>query len=142
MRRVTRQKEAILRILSNTSSHPTADQIYVEVKKEIPSISKGTVYRNLKILQESGEITELVLNSALGRYEVKQKNHYHFRCERCARVIDLDIPVERGLDRKVALRTGLKISGHQLEFRGVCRDCQPNIKNKRKTEIAFNQFNG
>jgi Fur family peroxide stress response transcriptional regulator len=54
MRRKTKQKEAILRILKDTRSHPTADSIYEEVRKEIPHISKGTVYRNLRILQESG----------------------------------------------------------------------------------------
>jgi len=126
MRRETKQREAILRILRNTKSHPTADWIYEEVKKEIPNISKGTVYRNLQVLQENGAVSELNLNGTVSRFEAKQDSHYHFRCEQCGRVIDVDVPVEKELDQKVTKRTGLKISCHQLEFRGVCHDCQHN----------------
>jgi Fe2+ or Zn2+ uptake regulation protein len=124
MRRETKQREAILRVLRNTRSHPTADWIYAEVKKEIPNISKGTVYRNLQVLQENGAVSELNLNGTVSRFEAKQESHYHFRCERCGRVSDMDQPVDRELDQKVAKRTRLKISYHQLEFRGICHDCQ------------------
>ena len=110
--------------MRSTKSHPTADWIYEEVKKEIHHISKGTVYRNLKVLQENGQVSELNLSGTVSRFEAKQENHYHFRCERCDRVFDVDEPVDRKLDRKVAKRTGLKISHHQLEFRGLCQDCQ------------------
>lgn len=124
MRRKTKQKEAILRILKDTRSHPTADSIYEEVRKEIPHISKGTVYRNLRILQESGCISELRLKETWTRFEVTQASHYHFRCEQCGRVMDVEVPVDKRLDHKVAVKTGLKIYSHQLEFRGVCMDCQ------------------
>ena len=110
--------------MRNTRSHPTADQIYEEVRKDIPNISKGTVYRNLQVLQDDGAITELKLNDTLSRYEVKQESHYHFRCEKCGRVSDIDMPVNIELDQQVEKRTGLKISYHQLEFRGLCKDCQ------------------
>ncbi len=124
IRRETRQREAILNILRQADSHPTADWIYDEVRKVIPNISKGTVYRNLKVLQEMGEISELSLNGTVSRYEGRQINHYHFRCERCGRVFDLDEPVNYKLDKRVAERTGFRVSYHQLEFRGLCRDCQ------------------
>jgi Fe2+ or Zn2+ uptake regulation protein len=124
MRRKTKQRETILRVLRNTRSHPTTDWIYEEVKKEIPKISKGTVYRNLQVLQENGTVSELNLNGTVSRFEAKQESHYHFRCEQCGRVIDVDQPVDRELDQKVARRTRLKISYHQLEFRGICHDCQ------------------
>ena len=124
MRRETKQREAILTVLRNTRSHPTADQIYGEVRKSIPNISKGTVYRNLQVLQEDGDITELNLNGTLGRYETKQERHYHFRCEKCGRVFDLDEPVNTEIEKRVAERTGFKVSSHQTEFRGLCKDCQ------------------
>ena len=124
MNRQTRQREAILRLLRGTSSHPTADQIYDEVRKEILNISKGTVYRNLKVLQEMGLVSELNLNDTVSRFEAKQESHYHFRCERCGRVFDVDEPIDKELVRKIAKRTGFKISYHQLEFRGLCHDCQ------------------
>ena len=123
-RRETKQREAILRVLRNTKAHPTADWIYQEVRKEIPNISKGTVYRNLQVLQADGAVTELNLDGALSRFEVKQARHYHFRCDQCGRVFDLDEPVNNELDERVAMRTGFKVSYHQTEFRGLCRDCQ------------------
>jgi len=128
MRRKTKQREAILRTLRKTRSHPTVDQIYDEVRKHIPNISKGTIYRNLQVLQENGDITELKLNGTLSRYEVKQESHYHFRCEKCGRVSDIDIPVNSELDREAEKRTGLKVAYHQLEFCGLCKDCQNILK--------------
>lgn len=123
-RRETRQRKAILNILREADSHPTADWIYDEVRKIIPDISKGTVYRNLKILKDTGEISELNLNGTVSRYEGRQDNHYHFRCERCGKIFDLDEPVNSELDTRIAERTGFKVSYHQLEFRGLCNDCQ------------------
>jgi len=128
MRRETKQRETILRVLRNTRAHPTADWIYEEVKKEIPNISKGTVYRNLQVLQEDGSVSELNLNGTLSRFEAKQESHYHFRCEQCGKVFDLDEPVNNELDERVAKRTGFKVSHHQLEFRGLCIDCQQQSK--------------
>jgi Fe2+ or Zn2+ uptake regulation protein len=124
MNRQTKQRQAILTLLRGISSHPTADQLYDEVRKEIPNISKGTVYRNLKVLQEMGLVSELNLNGTISRFEAKQESHYHFRCEKCGRVFDVDEPVDEELDQRVANKTGLKISYHQLEFRGLCHECQ------------------
>jgi len=101
-----------------------ADWIYDEVRKVIPNISKGTVYRNLKILEEKGEISELNLNGTVTRFEGRQTNHYHFRCTGCGRIFDLDETVDVELDERVARKTGFKVSYHQLEFRGLCKDCQ------------------
>jgi Fur family transcriptional regulator, peroxide stress response regulator len=124
MRRDTKQREAILKVLRNTRSHPTADQIYDEVRKDIPKISKGTVYRNLQVLAEDGVISVLNITGTQGRYEIKQESHYHFRCEKCGRVVDLNEPIDKDLDEKIATKTGFTISYHQTEFRGLCKDCQ------------------
>ena len=123
-RRETRQREVILNVLRSADSHPTADWIYDEVRKVIPNISKGTVYRNLKILREKGEISELNLSGTVSRFEGRQENHYHFRCDKCGQVFDLDEPVNNDLDERVARKTGFKVSYHQLGFRGLCKDCQ------------------
>jgi Fur family peroxide stress response transcriptional regulator len=124
MRRDTKQREAILKVLRNTRSHPTADQIYDKVRKDIPNISKGTVYRNLQVLGEDGAISVLNINGTQSRYEVKQESHYHFRCEKCGWVFDLDEPIDKDLDERISRKTGFTVSHHQTEFRGLCRDCQ------------------
>jgi Fur family peroxide stress response transcriptional regulator len=95
MRRDTKQREAIIRILRNTRSHPTADQIYDEVRQDIPNISKGTVYRNLQLLAEDGAVSVLNIDGTQNRYEQKREAHYHFKCETCRRVFDLNEPVDK-----------------------------------------------
>lgn len=124
MRRNTRQRDAVLRVLRGTRAHPTADQIYDDVRKIIPNISKGTVYRNLQVLQDDGAITELNISGTQSRYEVKQKSHYHFMCEECGRVFDLDEPIDKAMDKRISRKTGFTVSHHQTEFRGLCKDCQ------------------
>ena len=122
--RRTRQKETILNVLRGTNSHPTADWVYEQVRMEIPNISLGTVYRNLRLLTQEGKIMELGLPRSLSRFDANTKNHYHFRCDLCHQVSDLDEPVDIALDKGVTGRTGFKIRQHRLEFRGLCLECQ------------------
>ena len=124
MLRRTKQREVILRVLRTTNSHPTVDWIYDEVRKEIPNISLATVYRNLRLLRESGEVLELDLSGTFSRFDGNPENHYHFRCEKCGRVFDVDEPVNKELDERVAQKTGFKVSHHRIEFRGLCQECQ------------------
>jgi Fur family peroxide stress response transcriptional regulator len=128
MRRNTQQRQAILDVLRGTTSHPAADWVYDMVRKVIPNISKGTVYRNLKILRDTGMISELNRSGTVSRFEARQDNHYHFRCEKCGRIYDLDVPVDTELDKRVAKKTGFAVSYHQTEFRGLCQDCQKKIE--------------
>jgi Fur family transcriptional regulator, peroxide stress response regulator len=122
--RKTKQKAAIVEVLRGTTSHPTADWVYNEVRKEIPNISLGTVYRNLRLLCESGEILELVLCGSLSRFDARSDNHYHFRCEKCGQVFDVDETVNSEMDKIAARRTGFRITYHRLEFYGLCLECQ------------------
>ncbi len=123
-RRDTAQRQAILDYLSSVVTHPTADEVYQEVRKAMPRLSKGTVYRNLKLLRDLGLIAELDLEGEVLRFEYRKDPHYHFRCKSCGAVQDIVVPVDRDLDRKAAAATDLDISGHQLEFRGLCKECQ------------------
>ena len=122
----TKQKEAILIVLRSTTSHPTADWVYAEVREEIPNISLGTVYRNLKLLKRQGEILELDF-ATISRFNGNTQNHYHFRCERCERIFDVEGPVDTESDKQIAQQTGFKVYYHRLEFRGLCQDCSPEI---------------
>ena len=122
--RRSKQREAILRVLKSTTTHPTADWIHEQVKKEIPNISFGTVYRNLRLLRKSGEILELDLAGRPSHFNHNVGDHYHFRCDRCDRVFDLDKPVYKTINDEVSKNTSFKITHHVLEFRGLCEDCQ------------------
>ncbi len=128
MTRKSKQREAILRVLKRTSSHVTADWVYEQVRKEIPNISLGTVYRNLKSLKQEGKILELDLAGTVSRFEANAQNHYHFRCEQCGRIFDVDEPVNGEFDERVTRKTGFKVSNHRLEFRGLCKDCQSEME--------------
>jgi len=128
MARTSKQKQAIIRVLGATNTHPTADWIYEEVKKEIPNISLGTVYRNLRLLSENGEVLQLGLCGSLSRFDARRDNHYHFRCVKCGRVFDVDVPVNDELDRTVGQTTDFTILYHRLEFRGLCRECQESAQ--------------
>jgi Fe2+ or Zn2+ uptake regulation protein len=124
----TRQKEAILKVLMNTRSHPTADVIYEEVRKDIPNISLGTVYRNLRQMKERGEIMELDFCGHLSRFDGNSVPHYHFMCQQCGSVFDIDCPVDEELNRKIAEKTGFVVTGHCLEFRGLCKACRTHVR--------------
>jgi len=130
--RKSRQREAIVRALMSTTSHPTAEWVYEEVKREIPNVSLGTVYRNLKLLKERGEILELEQPGQYRRFDGNAANHYHFRCGGCGRVYDVDEPLVQGIDRRVEQKTGFQVWYHRLEFHGLCRDCQEK-GNKEKS---------
>ena len=122
--RESKQRKSILKVINGTSSHPTANWIYEQVKKTISGISLGTIYRNLRLLKENGQISELDLAGSVGRFDGNAQNHYHFRCEQCGRVFDVDEPVDKTIDVRVAQKTGFKVTHHRLEFCGLCRDCQ------------------
>ena len=120
----TRQKEAIRKVLSNTKSHPTAIWIYDEVRKEIPNISLGTIYRNLRLPEERGEISKLDIVGDCGRFEANTNNRYHGRCDRCGLLFDIDKSTGKRLDWEIMQKTDFTISEYRLEFRGLCRNCQ------------------
>lgn len=124
MPRKSKQKEAVSRVLKETSCHPTAEWVYKQVRREIPNISLGTVYRNLKSLNQEGKVLKLELSGSLSRYDGNTRNHYHFRCERCGNISDVDEPVNSEFNERLAKKTGFRVSYHRLEFRGLCKDCQ------------------
>lgn len=125
--RMTKQKRIIMEVLRSTKSHPTADWIYEQAKKQLPDLSLGTVYRNLNLLKNMGEIMELNYGSTYSRFDGNPKNHYHFHCQECGKVYDLDISPELYLDQYAGDIKGHEILSHRLEFYGICNECK-NVK--------------
>ena len=121
--RMTKQKRVILEVLKNTKSHPTADWVYDKVKKKIPNISLGTVYRNLNILKGQGEIIELSYGKGFSRFDGNASRHYHFTCEHCGRILDVDPPADMDIEKELSMQIGVKVNSHRLELYGSCPDC-------------------
>lgn len=122
--RMTKQKKLILDILRGTTSHPTAEWVFEQARKKISNISLSTVYRNLNILKNEGEIQELSHACSLGRFDGNPQNHYHFICKACGNVYDVDLPVHHQLDGEVCRLCGMKVDGHSILFFGRCHKCK------------------
>lgn len=122
--RMTRQRRVILAELRATDQHPSADDLYGRVKQKLPRISLGTVYRNLEILSDLGEIQTIAMAGSLKRFDGTADNHYHMRCMHCDRLVDAPIEVIDSLERALQEKTDFRILGHQIEFTGICAACQ------------------
>lgn len=136
-RRRSRQREFVLQVIRGTNCHPTATWIYEQVKSRMPGVSLGTIYRNLKLLQEEGIILELDYGSGLSRFDGNPENHYHFRCDQCGCIFDMDKPADREMEREVAQRTGFVITCHRLEFRGLCAECLKMVEASPEQAVSM-----
>ncbi len=120
----SRQRQEILDQLQHHRDHPTADVIFAELRNRNSSISLATVYRNLNLLSEMGEIQRLSFESGADHFDPNVRPHYHFVCEKCGRV--LDVPMEPADHLDEAAGRALpecRITGHELVFRGLCDIC-------------------
>ncbi len=126
-RRITKQRQVILEELRQLKTHPSADEIYKVVRRRLPRISLGTVYRNLEVLAKMGEIQKLELSGSIKRYDWNTNKHYHIRCVRCDRVDDAPIAPLKQLEGELYESTVFEIIGHNLEFIGLCPECSKKI---------------
>ena len=122
--RMTRQRCVILEELDRPGTHPTADAVYQRVRLRIPNISLGTVYRNLEVLSQAGMIRKLHIGSGQKRYDRALHKHYHIRCVECGRISDVAPEPFGDLEEAARGKCGFEILGHELEFEGLCGQCQ------------------
>jgi Fur family ferric uptake transcriptional regulator len=124
---MTRQRRVILEELRREHTHPSADEIYERVRKRLPRISLGTVYRNLEILSELGEIQKLEFGGALKRFDGQAHAHYHIRCSCCDRVDNVSLPPLGDIERALQGSSRYRVIGHRLEFIGLCPECAEHM---------------
>ena len=122
--RSSKQKESILDVLHGAKHHPTAQSIYEEARKTLPSLSLGTVYRNLRRLCEQGEVDELRYDKYPGRYELHTERHHHVRCVECGRLDDVDCDDLPRIVDAAARRKRYEIIDHHVQILGICPNCQ------------------
>ncbi len=122
--RFTKQRQAILEVMRHTDIHPEASWVYAEVRKVLPQISLGTVYRSLEALVEDGYLMAIQSVGDARRYDVKHPQHHHLVCKKCGKIFD--IPTEHLPQFKIPaqhLPAGFEVQDVLLEFHGVCQTC-------------------
>lgn len=122
--KLTPQRLAVAKILSQSEGHPSVEQIYDKLMDQFPTISMATVYRNVMIMKSLGQVLELGFPDGSNRYDGKRPYpHPHVICIICRKIIDPDLDTLKNLEAEVAKETGFEIRTHRLDFFGVCEDC-------------------
>lgn len=121
---LTSQRAAVFDYLSRVNHHPTAEEIFLQIKDALPKIGLATVYKNLEALVACGAITKLNYGDASARYDVRTDHHYHTRCLKCGRIWDLEAGESSDLLERIKPQTGFRVEDYRLEITGYCRDCK------------------
>ena len=125
-RRITRQRRVIWDELRKLRTHPSAEELHVVVRRAMPGISLGTVYRNLVVLWEDGRILRLEGLGGRARYDGDIRPHHHALCLRCGRIVDLMPSQVAGVGDPRVLDGVFKATGWRLDFEGLCPACAGN----------------
>jgi len=129
--RPSKQRDRILELLRHTGIHPTAQWVYDQLVKEFPHLSMGNVYRNINILLKQGLIKKIDFGSTFDRLDANTSRHYHFVCETCGAITDLQIPYDPLLDRRVNTNTHFEVNRHKIQFYGQCEKCADKTKKEK-----------
>jgi Fur family ferric uptake transcriptional regulator len=121
--RNTKQRKMVFDAVQNHMDHPSADQIYRKLRDEDPKISRGTVYRNLNLLAENGEVRHVDM-PGVDRFDWRTEPHYHVLCKGCGRISDATLSYQKELDALLSEESGYKIARHTTVFEGLCPQCQ------------------
>ena len=122
--RNTKQRQVILEELRMHKSHPTASELYQVVRRRLPKISLGTVYRNLELLSQNKTIRKLEIVGSEARFDGETRQHHHARCTECGAVDDLfDLPEDIDLQHYKSL-DNYDVQGYRIEFYGLCPRCK------------------
>lgn len=131
--RMTDQRRIILEELGKAREHPSASDIYEKVKRRLPRISLGTVYRNLEVLWSQGLIKRLEMGSGQRRFDAATEDHLHIRCILCERVDDVRLSTDAGIGsvmKDAALTSGYEVRGFSVDLYGICPEC--SSRNEKK----------
>lgn len=122
-KRRTIQRSLVLQAVKELRCHVTADEVYDEIVKKHFNISRGTVYRNLNLLSDIGEIRRLGMPSGADRFDHLCHDHYHARCVKCGRVFDVEMEFIADLKKNIKDTHRFEITGHDIIFKGICLEC-------------------
>jgi len=119
----SKQREEIINILKESYSHPTAEEVYLLAKEKNPNISRGTVYRNLNLLLEKGEIIKLDMHNGSDRFDYMKYDHSHVICAECGRVIDYhhDFDMDN-ISKEIKSQSGLEFFSCNIAIKGILHE--------------------
>jgi Fe2+ or Zn2+ uptake regulation protein len=120
----TRQREAVFEFLGRADHHPTAEEVFVAVKRKLPKISLATVYKNLEALVACGAAAKLAHGDSAARYEIRTDPHYHSRCLKCGLITDVSPAEESQLAKLIKAPGGFQVKDYRIELLGYCKNCQ------------------
>lgn len=126
----SKQRDCIQAFLATRYDHPTAETVYLNIREQFPKISLATVYRNLSLLADLGEIQKISTGNGPDRFDGIAEPHNHFLCNCCGNVIDLEMDSITHIDEIAGKSFTGKIEGHSIIFHGICPDCLKKDKVK------------
>jgi Fe2+ or Zn2+ uptake regulation protein len=126
--KITSQRLEILKYLNERHTHPDVEEIYSELKKKHPSLSRTTVYNSLEILKKNKIVQSLTISGSELRYDVEESLHHHFLCKKCGAILDISITCP---NMNCILDGGHRVEEVHGYFKGICKNCQTNEKGRR-----------
>lgn len=120
----SKQRDALYALLCSVKTHPTAEWLYTELKKEYPNISLATVYRNLRLLCETGKAITITVGDGTEHYDATVEPHCHFFCRGCRCVNDIEVPLAKEINSEAESHNNIKVESNNLIFYGLCSYCK------------------
>jgi Fur family peroxide stress response transcriptional regulator len=122
--KITPQRLAIVKILAKSEGHPSVENIHARIKKDFPTMSLATVYKNIILIKSLGEVLELGFPDGSNRYDGnKPFPHPHVICIKCKKIVDQDLENLDEMKKEVETETNFRILHHRLDFFGLCSNC-------------------
>jgi Fur family transcriptional regulator, peroxide stress response regulator len=122
--KLTRQREAVLRVIRSREDHPTANEIFQAARLHLPTISYATVYNSLRFLKQAGLVHEIKFGDGASRYDRETERHDHAICSECGKLVDFDLPETAELMQAAARKSKFKPASVHLTLKGVCPNCR------------------
>ncbi|MBI1765247.1 MAG: transcriptional repressor [Acidobacteria bacterium] len=121
---LTQQRTAVYEYLHRAVHHPSAEDVFLAVKAQLPKLSLATVYKNLEALVACGAASKLTYGDAAARYDIRTDHHYHARCLQCGRITDVEPAAQAALGDDIKAPRGFRVEDYRVELLGRCRQCQ------------------
>jgi len=123
---LTKQREVVLQVIRDASGHLTANEVFADAKRLLPSISFATVYNSLRYLKDAGHIAEIQFGNGASRFDRMTHRHDHAICTKCGKLVDIEMEHPKELVKMAAKYSKFKPESLEFTLRGICPECVKN----------------